>query len=131
MKAYFTRRLLALLAVLILGGCATMGPPARPMPSVDEIVQLSQQGLTASEIIRRIDQSHAVYRLSASELANLRDRGVSDGVINHMNKTPRAGRRSIIRCGPGHRIGVIHIDRIRICTIRGGHKRRGGALPFP
>ncbi|WP_439537166.1 hypothetical protein [Methyloversatilis sp.] len=77
--------LFALLAVT-LGGCAT-SPPRPPAPTTDEIVQMSKDGLTPAEIIQRIDESGGLYALKASELANLREQGVSDEVIDHMQLT--------------------------------------------
>lgn len=48
---------------------------------------MSIEGRTAPEIIRRIDEAQGVYRLSASELAKLREQGVPDAVIDHMQAT--------------------------------------------
>jgi hypothetical protein len=75
-----------LIAAILFGACASLGkiPPA---PTTAEIVQLSKDGVPAGEIIRRIDESRAVYRLSASALAQLRAQGVSDEVINYMQQT--------------------------------------------
>jgi hypothetical protein len=70
---------------LLLGGCATY-PPRPPAPSIEDIVQMSQDGLTPAEIIDRIDESGGLYALKASELAELRDRGVADEVIDHMQQ---------------------------------------------
>ena len=67
-------------------GCAT-SPPRPPAPTTDEIVQMSKDGLTPVEIIQRIDESGGLYALKASELANLREQGVSDEVIDHMQLT--------------------------------------------
>jgi hypothetical protein len=73
-------------AAILLGACAGFGkiPPA---PTTAEIVQLTKDGVPASEIIRRMDESRAVYPLSASELAQLRAQGVKDEVINYMQQT--------------------------------------------
>ena len=48
---------------------------------------MSAEGRTAQEIIRRINEAQGVYRLSASELAKLREQGVPDAVIDHMQAT--------------------------------------------
>ena len=77
--------LLVGLLSLTIGGCATY-PPRPPAPTVEEIVQLSKDGLTPAEIIQRIDDSGGLYTLKASELARLREQGVSDEVIDHMQQ---------------------------------------------
>jgi hypothetical protein len=67
--------------LLFVSGCATMGPPPPPAPSIAEIIEASRAG-KADEIIKRIVDSRAAYRLPASELARLRDQGVPDSVID-------------------------------------------------
>jgi hypothetical protein len=81
-----SRWILVALFSVTLGGCAT-SPPRPPAPTTDEIVQMSKDGLTPAEIIQRIDESGGLYALKASELANLREQGVSDEVIDHMQLT--------------------------------------------
>jgi len=76
-----------LLFAATLAGCATMGKPLPPPPTTAEIVQLASEGTPAGEIIKRIDESRAVYRLPASELARLREQGVPDAVIDRMQRT--------------------------------------------
>jgi hypothetical protein len=81
-----TRWILVALLAMTMAGCAT-SPPRPPVPTTDEIVQMSKDGLTPAEIIQRIDESGGLYALKASELANLREQGVSDEVIDHMQLT--------------------------------------------
>jgi hypothetical protein len=71
---------------LMLGGCATL-PPLPPAPTTDEIVQMSKDGIPPAEIIQRMEESRALYALKASELAKLRQDGVSDEVIDYMQQT--------------------------------------------
>ena len=77
-------------AVLLLAsavaGCAT-APKLPPAPTTAEIVQMAKDGQTAEAIIQRMQQSIAVYPLPASELAKLREQGVPDKVIDHMQHT--------------------------------------------
>ena len=73
------------LALLFAGGCSTVPRPAPP--TVADVVRLSKEGVPADEIIRRMDQAGAVYRLPASQLAKLHDDGVPDSVIDYMNQT--------------------------------------------
>ncbi len=72
--------------VLVLaGGCSTLPRPAPP--TVSDIVRLSKERVPADEIIRRMDASGAIYRLPASQLAELHSQGVADAVIDYMNQT--------------------------------------------
>ena len=50
--------LLAGVLALGLTGCAS-APPLPPAPTIDEIVQMSKDGLTPDEIIRRLDEKIA------------------------------------------------------------------------
>ena len=72
------------LAVL-LAGCATT--PAPPPVTVEQVVQMSREGLAPDEIIAKMEDSDTVYRLSGSELARLKERGVSDDVLDYMQDT--------------------------------------------
>jgi hypothetical protein len=77
-----------LLAVAALAaGCAASGPPLPPPPTPDEIVSLSAVGVPADDIIRRMREARAAYRLPASELARLHERGVPNAVIDYMQRT--------------------------------------------
>ena len=75
----------ALLA-LALSGCATLGEPLPPPPSLAEIVESAKAGQPPQQIIERMQRSRAVYRLPASELAKLRDQGVPDAVIDYKQR---------------------------------------------
>ena len=82
----------ALFGALAAGLCSTSGclsprPPPPPPVSVSEILTLSKAGVPAPDIIRKIQTSGTVYRLPASELAQLKAQGVSDDVINYMQQT--------------------------------------------
>lgn len=77
--------LLASLLVLLIAGCATT--PRKPPPTVEQIVQMSQQGVAPETIIQEIRDSGALYRLPASELVKLKARGVSDPVLDYMQQT--------------------------------------------
>lgn len=79
------RALLILLAAIVLTGCATT--PLPPPPSIDEIVKMSVDKLSPEEIIRRMKESRAVYRLSGSQFADLKLRGVTDPVLDYMQQT--------------------------------------------
>jgi hypothetical protein len=77
--------ILLCVAALMLPGCATT--PRKPPPTVEEIVQLSHNGVPPQQIIQTIRETHGVYRLPASELAKLKERGVADPVLDYMQQT--------------------------------------------
>jgi len=70
----------------LLAAAACAGVEERPdPPALGEIVALAREGVAAQDIVKRMEESHAVYRLSASRLARLRELGVPDEVIDYMN----------------------------------------------
>jgi hypothetical protein len=78
---------LIFIGMLSVSGCSSEAiRPALPL-SISSIVQQSQAGVPAKSIIQQIANSGSVYRLSASQLADLRDKGVPNTVINYMQRT--------------------------------------------
>ncbi len=75
----------ALALAALVAGCASR--PQRVPVTVQEIVQMSHEGLPSSDIIGRLEASDTVYRLSGSELADLKARGVPDEVLDYMQET--------------------------------------------
>jgi hypothetical protein len=79
--------LVVAVGLMALGGCATLtGAPPAPV-TVGQIIKMSHQGVPPRDIINLMQDSGMVYRLSASQLADLRQKGVSDAVINYMQQT--------------------------------------------
>jgi hypothetical protein len=79
---------LAVVSVLTLGGCATLGMGSRPAAvTVDQVVAMSHAGQPADAIIAKMRKSGTVYRLDASQLAKLHDERVPDAVLNYMQQT--------------------------------------------
>jgi len=77
----------SMLAVLLCNGCASLRTP-RPDPiTVPQIVEMSKAGVPADEIVKKLKASRTVYRLQASQLADLKADGVPDAVINYMQQT--------------------------------------------
>jgi hypothetical protein len=77
---------------LPLSGCANlganlMGEPTKPPVTVPQIVLMSKEGVPADEIIEQMRESGTVYRLQASQLAQLKEQGVPDAVIDYMQQT--------------------------------------------
>jgi hypothetical protein len=81
----FLCTLLAALA-LSFAGCSTLSNRPPP-PTLDELVQMSRDGVPADEIIRRLEQSHAVYRLSGSQLAKLHEQGLPEPVLDYLQQS--------------------------------------------
>ena len=55
-------------------------------PSIADIVRLSREKVPEDDIIRLLHESGAVYRLSGSELAKLKDDGVGPKVLDYLNQ---------------------------------------------
>lgn len=81
--------LLFLLVISAMAATGCSGYLTKPAPpvSIGEIVGMSKAGSPPADIIDRIRRSGTVYRLTASQLADLRAQGVSDQVINYMQQT--------------------------------------------
>ena len=71
-----------LACVALLGGCA--GMDRRPPPALEQVVEMSQAGTPADEIIRVLQETRAVYPLTGSQIARLHDQGVADTVLDYL-----------------------------------------------
>ena len=83
----------AIRGIVLAAGCAVLttvsgcaGMDRRPIPTLDDIVQMSADGVSDDEIILQLKMSGAVYQLSASQIVDLSDRGVSKTVLDYMQK---------------------------------------------
>ena len=82
-----TRTLITLLVAAFLVGCATTHHP-RPVPlTQSDIISMVKAGMTEEDIIRRIDDSRTVFRLSSDDVIRLRNEGVPDRIVNYMLDT--------------------------------------------
>ena len=71
-----------------LGGCARVGFEQTKTPvTVSEVIRMSEEGVPAETIVKKMRDSKSVYRLIAAQLAYLHDQGVADRVINYMQQT--------------------------------------------
>jgi len=86
-KIAFALALTLAVVLLLPAGCATTGNNKFKTVTVDEIVHMSKEKVPTDQIIRKIAESGTVYRLSASQLADLRQAGVSNEVINYMQQS--------------------------------------------
>jgi outer membrane lipoprotein SlyB len=53
-----------------------------------DVKALAKAGISEDVIINQIKNSHTVFHLSAADIIDLRDAGVSDKVVNYMINTP-------------------------------------------
>lgn len=72
------------LAATLATGCASI-PRIEPL-TVEQIVQLSKDGLPAKDIIERIDDTRTVVPIRGSQFAKLRTEGVDDEVLDHLQR---------------------------------------------
>ncbi|HZP86489.1 MAG TPA: hypothetical protein VFB54_06690 [Burkholderiales bacterium] len=77
--------LLIPLLLLALAGCASA--PSKPPVTLEQVVQMSREGVPPGDIIAKMRDSDTVYRLSGSQLARLKQQGVSDEVLDYMQDT--------------------------------------------
>lgn len=73
--------------LMLTGGCATVPDETAAPVTVPEIIDMSKSGMPADQIIQEMSESHTVYRLDASQLADLEKKGVPPSVINYMQQT--------------------------------------------
>ena len=76
------RNVAFLLCLALLAGCA--GSPRRPPPTLEQVVEMSQAGKPAEEIVRELQDTRAVYPLTGSQIARLHDQGVPDAVLDYL-----------------------------------------------
>lgn len=75
------------LILLLVAGCTSLAPVKREPVTVTQVVEMSKAGTPTQAIIDKIRDSGTVYRLKASEFADLKQRGVADDVLDYMQQT--------------------------------------------
>jgi len=56
--------------------------------SLADVKSLAKAGISEDVIINQVQASHTVFRLSATDIIDLRDAGVTDKIVNYMINTP-------------------------------------------
>ena len=79
--------LILLTCVTLLSGCAALGFKQPEPVTVDQVIEMSKEGMPAEAIIKRMRDSETVYRLAGAQLAKLHDLGVADQVLDYMQRT--------------------------------------------
>jgi hypothetical protein len=80
------RALMLSTCIMLLSGCAMVGP-SKPPVTIGEVIQMSKAGTPAETIITKMRDSNAMYPLTAAQLAELHDIGVADRVLDYMQQT--------------------------------------------
>ncbi|MGH8632380.1 MAG: hypothetical protein ACREU7_16650 [Burkholderiales bacterium] len=80
------RLLMLLLIAAVLAGTGCAGMQRRPPPTLEQIVEMSREGVPAEDIIQQLKDTRAVYALSGSQLAKLHDQGVPEPVLDHLQQ---------------------------------------------
>ncbi len=71
-------------AVIAASGCASL--QRRPPPTLEQIVQMSKNGISSDEIIKELKETRAVYPLTGAQIAQLHEDGVADPVLDHLQQ---------------------------------------------
>jgi hypothetical protein len=80
------RNLTIALVAAFLVGCATT--TLRPVPlTQSDIISMVKAGVTEEDIMRRIDATQTIFRLSSDDVIRLRNEGVPDRIVNYMLDT--------------------------------------------
>src|SRR5271155_5118116 len=80
------RGLFFVLGTLLLAGCATTPPPPPPLTQAD-VISMVKSGWSDEDIMRRIDGTRTVFRLSSDDVIHLRNEGLSDRLVTFMLDT--------------------------------------------
>ena len=75
----------AILLLTLASGCAGLSQRPSP-PSLEQIVQMSKDGIPAEQIVEQLRDSRAVYRVSGSQLAKLHEQGVPEEVLDYIQE---------------------------------------------
>ncbi|SPD76393.1 conserved hypothetical protein [uncultured Desulfobacterium sp.] len=81
--------LVCALSLIIFQGCGTFKHGFHPLPPVtfEEVIRLTQDKVPPDTIIKKIRESHTVFRLNSEEVTELRRQGVDPKVVDFMMNT--------------------------------------------
>ena len=85
--------LVVMLSSSLVAGCALSLTKPLPPVTVPQIIEMSNAKVPPEEIIQKMRDSGTAYRLPASQLAELKEQGVPDAVIDYMQQTYLAAVR--------------------------------------
>jgi hypothetical protein len=81
------RTLYMTLLILLVVGCATHKPAPPPPLTEADVISMVKMSVPDDEIMRRIDETRTVFRLSSEDVVRLRNEGLSDRLVSFMLDT--------------------------------------------
>ena len=75
------------LLLLFVMGCATHKPAPPPPLTQSDVISMVKMSVPDDEIMRRIDETRTVFRLSSEDVVRLRNEGLSDRLVSFMLDT--------------------------------------------
>ena len=75
------------LLLLFVMGCATHKPAPPPPLTQSDVISMVKVSVPDDEIMRRIDETRSVFRLSSEDVVRLRNEGLSDRLVSFMLDT--------------------------------------------
>src|ERR1035441_10040675 len=82
-----TRAFYMTLLVLFVMGCASHRPAPPPLLTQADVISMVKMGVADEEIMRRIDETRTVFRLSSEDVVRLRNEDISDRLVTFMLDT--------------------------------------------
>lgn len=79
------RALIACTVLTVLSGCAGVLKRPDPLTTAD-IVRLVKEETPSADIIQRLRETRTILPLSGSQFAKLREQGVPDDVLDHLQQ---------------------------------------------
>jgi hypothetical protein len=84
----------AALVAFAVASCSTVGEKRPPPPTLEQVVQMSRDGMPANEIVARLVYTRAAYRVTGSQFAKLKEQGVPDEVLDYLQEANLALARA-------------------------------------
>ena len=82
-----TRIFYVTLLVLFVMGCASHRPAPPPPLTQADVISMVKMSVPDEDIMRRIDATRTVLRLSSDDVVRLRNEGLSDRLVNFLLDT--------------------------------------------
>lgn len=73
--------------MLCIGLASCAGMPRKEPISLEQVIQMSKAQTPPADIIAQLTQTRTVLPISGSQFAKLREQGVDDAVLDHLQKS--------------------------------------------
>jgi len=125
--------LAASLAVGLLCATASVGHAQNFPPGVQDVVKLSQAGVSDDVILTQIRNNQATYNLTADQIIALKDQGISSAVIKALMGGPAAPVAAPVSAPSPAPVAVVDTSARRsLWTVfRRNFRRRDPGSRFP